>query len=216
LRRAAATRFATIRHSVRTKDPSTIEGFLRLAERYCEWFESVPIARVGESERELQWREGLAARRSVAELYAWGTRLDEVDWFMAGIVTDSAGNEHVDVGGVESRYVPGALASGDADSLRKRLCLFPMQYYVEPLADGFELDMDSELGLGDLCDDLLDIWQDLRRGLEEWRAGRPAQALWEWRFGFDHHWGRHAGGARKALQEFIESSGYSKGDGDRS
>src|SRR5262245_3334354 len=39
--------------------------------------------------------------------------------------------------------------------------------------------------------------------LNKYRAGRRAQALWEWGFGFEHHWGRHAAGAIRALHCWL-------------
>ena len=62
--------------------------------------------------------------------------------------------------------------------------------YAEPI--------DSEL-VGDVIDDLGDIYRDLQRGLEHWRNGRVAEALWEWRFNFQIHWGEHATSALRAL-----------------
>lgn len=54
---------------------------------------------------------------------------------------------------------------------------------------------------GDLSDDLLDIYFDVRRGLRLWASEAPrAAAIWEWRFGFDAHWGNHAVNALRALQ----------------
>ena len=51
-----------------------------------------------------------------------------------------------------------------------------------------------------LSDDLLDVYFDLRRGLELWDQEVPkAAAIWEWRFAFDTHWGDHAIDALRAL-----------------
>lgn len=52
---------------------------------------------------------------------------------------------------------------------------------------------------GSLADDFADIYRDLRDGLVNWRAGRTGDALWDWRFGFESHWGAHATGALRAL-----------------
>jgi hypothetical protein len=196
-------------------DQSVLEAFLRCAERYCAWFERIPTARAGESERDLQWREALKARVLVAELYACGARLDESGRF--GQDREHGGEDSAlrDVGSIELVYVPGEVARGDEDVLAQRLRRMPFQYYVEPVVDGFELQLDGAQCLGDLCDDLHDIWVDMRRGLEEWRAGRPLEALAEWNLLFACHWGPHAVGALKALHEFILSGGLLEGDRDR-
>ncbi|GGN07013.1 hypothetical protein GCM10009721_38370 [Terrabacter tumescens] len=51
-----------------------------------------------------------------------------------------------------------------------------------------------------LADDLADIWHDLRAGLS--LVGGPPtvdNAVWEWRFHFEIHWGRHAVEALRAV-----------------
>jgi len=202
-------------HPVYTMDQSELEAFLRCAERYCAWFEWLPPAREGESERELQWREALKARVLVAELYACGARLDESGRFSQDREFGGDDGALGDVGAIELVYVPGEVARGNEDVLAQRLRCMPFQYYTEPVADGFQMDLDGAQGLGDLCDDLRDIWVDMRRGLDEWRAGRPLEALLEWNLLFACHWGPHAVGALKALHEFIRSSGFLEGDRDR-
>ena len=43
------------------------------------------------------------------------------------------------------------------------------------------------------------MYRDLRAGLLKWERGEAGEALWEWRFGFENHWGKHATGALRAL-----------------
>jgi hypothetical protein len=53
---------------------------------------------------------------------------------------------------------------------------------------------------GSLADDVADIYLTLRGGLDLVEAGKPrGAALWEWKFGFDEHWGRHAAHALSAV-----------------
>ncbi len=53
---------------------------------------------------------------------------------------------------------------------------------------------------GSLSDDLLDVYCDVRRGLDLWKSKAPrAAAIWEWRFHLDAHWGDHAVDALRAL-----------------
>jgi len=52
---------------------------------------------------------------------------------------------------------------------------------------------------GDLVDDLSDIAADLRNGMIEYDAGRFGNAVFEWKFGFDNHWGQHIIDALRAL-----------------
>jgi hypothetical protein len=56
--------------------------------------------------------------------------------------------------------------------------------------------------VGSLSDCLFGIYTDLMRGLLLYRTGSPEDlmdAVWEWRFHFDYHWGYHASEALYAL-----------------
>jgi hypothetical protein len=59
--------------------------------------------------------------------------------------------------------------------------------------------VDREPVVGLLSDDLADILRDLQEGLEAWKRGAHAQALWSWRFMYGAHWGQHAASALHAL-----------------
>ncbi|QQS40640.1 MAG: DUF5063 domain-containing protein [Acidobacteriota bacterium] len=50
-----------------------------------------------------------------------------------------------------------------------------------------------------LGDDLADIYADLKDGLAHHDAGRIGSAVWEWRFSFSTHWGRHLTSAQRAI-----------------
>lgn len=86
---------------------------------------------------------------------------------------------------------------GDSGSQPQRPADWPgfdrFEYYFETL-DLF--DVEGGVGAGLLSDDLLDIYFDVRRGLDLFPS---ASAVWEWRFSFEAHWGRHAVGALRAL-----------------
>ncbi len=45
-----------------------------------------------------------------------------------------------------------------------------------------------------LFDDLADIYRDVHHGLAVWNVGTPdaqAEAAWQWRWGYENHWGEH-------------------------
>lgn len=64
----------------------------------------------------------------------------------------------------------------------------------------FDPYVDGSPVVGSLSDDLLDVYFDVRRGLDLWKSQAPrAAAIWEWRFHFDTHWGDHAVDALRAL-----------------
>jgi hypothetical protein len=58
--------------------------------------------------------------------------------------------------------------------------------------------------VGDVADDLADIYRDVVSGLRAFRQGEPG-AVWHWRFTFWEHWGRHAVSAMAALRAWLEA-----------
>ena len=60
---------------------------------------------------------------------------------------------------------------------------------------------------GSLADDLADIYRDLKEGLLEWDKGNEnirAAVVWEWRFGFENHWGDHLVDGLRGLNWLIK------------
>ncbi len=121
----------------------------------------------------------------LASLYAAGVELPDVDF------------EAID-DGIDT----GSLPQAARDALAERLKEFPMQYYWEVFhAIGPEADQPC---LGDVVDDLLDVYGDVREGLVTLDAGHEPLAVWHWRTTLGFHWGRHATSAMKALHDFHE------------
>ena len=58
---------------------------------------------------------------------------------------------------------------------------------------------DKDSVCGDLTEDLSDIAADLRNGMKEYEAGRFGNAVFEWKFGLNNHWGQHIVDALRAL-----------------
>ena len=58
---------------------------------------------------------------------------------------------------------------------------------------------DNEPVAGSLADDVLDIYRDVQRGLALWDSSQVRNAIWDWRFHFEFHWGEHAVDALRAL-----------------
>jgi hypothetical protein len=66
----------------------------------------------------------------------------------------------------------------------------------------FNAAKDSEAIYASLADDIADIYRDLKEGLVLMENNAALQnALWEWRFGFDSHWGHHAMSALKTIHD---------------
>jgi hypothetical protein len=59
--------------------------------------------------------------------------------------------------------------------------------------------LSDEPVVGDIGDDLLGTYKDIRAGLLLYERGAERDALWHWSFLHQVHWGRHAVGAIFAL-----------------
>ncbi len=88
---------------------------------------------------------------------------------------------------------------GDDESKKvyARAAALPFQYYSSTFYPLVVPPEDHEIG--DLADDVADIYRDISAGLALFDAGHVAEAQWEIRFSFLTHWGRHASGAIRAL-----------------
>lgn len=64
----------------------------------------------------------------------------------------------------------------------------------------------AEVGTGDLVDDLVDIYKDIKRGLlifDEDDLGAKENAIWKFKFDFEFHWGEHCVEALYAIHHYI-------------
>jgi Domain of unknown function (DUF5063) len=80
---------------------------------------------------------------------------------------------------------------------KKNLASFNGRYYRECFNP--DPSLSDEPVIGDIGDDLLDIYKDIRPGLVLYDSGETTEAIWYWRFLHNVHWGRHAAGAIFAL-----------------
>jgi Domain of unknown function (DUF5063) len=101
-------------------------------------------------------------------------------------------------GGVDEPDAPSSMTSGEWQTLYRRLS--------EKLGDTndyrlmFDPYEDEMPVVASLADDIADIYRDLKDGFALLNAGGSRDgAVWEWRHGFDHHWGRHAAHALYAV-----------------
>jgi len=60
-------------------------------------------------------------------------------------------------------------------------------------------DKENDAVFAELSDDLADIYQDIKYGLVLFDAGHFSEAVWEWKFNFKIHWGRHLLNAQKVI-----------------
>jgi hypothetical protein len=88
------------------------------------------------------------------------------------------------------------------DGLRKFLRDYDLYYTVLDPVDR----EDHEPVAGTLAGDLAEIHTDLQEGLAYWRSASTsgkADAAWDWKFGFESHWGRHLTRAISVLYSLI-------------
>ena len=57
--------------------------------------------------------------------------------------------------------------------------------------------------IGSVSDDIADLYRDTVSGLRALEAGLRAVAVWDWKFHFRHHWGKHATDAIGALHAWL-------------
>jgi hypothetical protein len=96
----------------------------------------------------------------------------------------------------EDLEVPGR------DPVTEHLRALPFQYYSE-IYNPLPVDGEGPV-VGDLHDDLWDIYVDIVEGLAIHDEGDPVEAVWSWQFSFAHHWGMHAVSAIRSLHWWLE------------
>ena len=150
----------------------TVETFIEVARSYCELVEQV----------ETLSRETVLDRLAVLlpRLIELAVRLPSVE------PSADVSADEVTYGAWRERFVAVNGALADRGS-----------YWTSMEVCG---DEEPEVVNLPLADDLADMWRDLRAGLS--LVGVPetaVDAVWEWRFNFEIHWGAHAVEALRAV-----------------
>ena len=68
-------------------------------------------------------------------------------------------------------------------------------------------DKENETVFAQLSEDFADIYRDIRYGLLIFDAGHLSEAVWEWKFHYKIHWGRHLLSAQKVIYSWNFSNG---------
>jgi hypothetical protein len=84
----------------------------------------------------------------------------------------------------------------------RRFSDLPFQVY-RVVFDPHDLDAIDEPTMGDLHDDLADIYGDLWHGLQAYRGGHCEEAVSIWVDSYFLHWGRHASSALAAIDTYY-------------
>ncbi len=85
------------------------------------------------------------------------------------------------------------------EEVRQRLEWLPVGLYHDLGEQCLDLTKDPEVLVGDLVDDLADVYGDLCSSLAHWKAGDREHAIWSWRETYWTHWRFHAAGAIYAM-----------------
>ncbi|WP_363796745.1 DUF5063 domain-containing protein [Lysobacter firmicutimachus] len=91
------------------------------------------------------------------------------------------------------------------EAVLRRFAALPFQLYELPTSPA-ALEWAGEVG--DLQDDLADIWRYLHSGLNLFDRGQPGAAAYFWRSFYWGHWGRHANAALYALHAWVADRCY--------
>ena len=153
-----------------THNAHPVYCFIRTASAFCEWCEHPKNTDAQELRVE--------AMRQISGLYAAALELPVCE------LPDT---------GHEADVIPSAFKN----QIFKSFGALPVNYYREVFDPS--LDNDDPPSIGDVADDLTDMYCDVLSGLSLFERGHETDALWHWRFTFDAHWGRHATSALHAL-----------------
>jgi hypothetical protein len=102
--------------------------------------------------------------------------------------------------GVAHTSEPAPAAVHRLHAVRTRAAAIALQHYGEIFGPLVPCD---EPVVGDLADDLVDIYRDVSGGLAFHDAGCTDDAIWQWGFHFQTHWGKHASSAIRALHCYL-------------
>jgi hypothetical protein len=163
-----------------------LRGFADAALEYCRWVKAAP----SEPRAEM-----LQAQRLLTALLHHVLQLPASDWQNLKPASDEAGT----ISGATEEHLKERHSLYSAAT--ERFADLPVNVYwliFDPLDEA-----DLQPVAGTLGDDLADIYCDLVEGLEHFRVGDLDEALWEWRFGYDTHWGNHLFEALRVIHSYL-------------
>ena len=114
---------------------------------------------------------------------------------------------------LEEQFEPDAGADPDLDELRTALAnlLEPIDEYAE-VFDPYE--RHPELMICRMSDELTEVAAALLHGLQHYKAGREAEALWWWQYSYLNSWGSSASTTLRALHSVLAHDRLDMSTGD--
>lgn len=85
---------------------------------------------------------------------------------------------------------------------------YPSLGHYHDVLNPLDVNADPETAIGDVLDDLVDIYREISCGLELLADGGRQAAVGHWLNGFHAHWGDHALGAARAIHEQLQKCGW--------
>jgi hypothetical protein len=155
-----------------TRDRSIVEEFANVARKYIKWADIW-----GGTPEE----NALTALRFLPELYLAAMALPDIP--------PGSPDNDFDLHRHQAQW----------QALRLKFQSLPIDGYLKIFSP---LKQEKEPVKCSLSDDLADIYLDLEKGLTPFAKGDINEAIWQWRFLFWNHWGRHLTGALSALHSF--------------
>jgi hypothetical protein len=89
----------------------------------------------------------------------------------------------------------------EIEAVRLKAMALPIRYYSE-IFNNLVIPPEQPV-VGDIVDDLVDIYGDIAPGLALFQEGERAAALDHWQFWFPYHWGEHATSALRTLWSYL-------------
>lgn len=106
----------------------------------------------------------------------------------------------LDLPDLESESTDHSLGRNDWLNVYERFQHLPINFYCKV----YDVFSEDEVPVGcAISDDLSDIYRDLKEGLLLYDSGKVNEAVWEWRFNYLIHWGRHLTGVQTALHQYL-------------
>ena len=105
------------------------------------------------------------------------------------------------LGAEEGEPAIGEVHPDELKRVTETAAALPFQYYSEVFSN--LVVPPEEPVVGDIVDDMEDIYRDVSIGLVLFDQGRKGKAAKHWRFWFVHHWGEHATSALRALWSYV-------------
>lgn len=155
----------------------TLTDFSSTVRDFCSWVESAPASEIDEAKK---------AMKLLAALYHQALNLSASD--------------------TEEDIEAERISDDEWKKVYKRLGALPFNYYIS-VFNPSKMDEEKSQTMGDLADDLADIYRDLKAGQDLYNKGHANEAAWEWKLHFNIHWGRHATSALHALHAYIVDKG---------